>query len=243
MSRVHQNTLPLKPVFLTAQWRNLVLLNYAVPEKLLRPHLPPGLEFDRFDGQTVASVVAFQFLETRVLGVPWPGFRNFPEINLRFYARRGNERGVVFVREYVPQMFVAGIARALYNEPYISAPMRMHVKTTPKTIRAQYGLGREGTMNRIEVHAANQPATLPNTSSEHWFKEHQWGYGQTRNGKLLRYEVRHPVWQTCPIMRANIVLDWTAMYGDKWSIMQDRKPISMVFALGSAVSVHRGERL
>src|SRR5690242_7043427 len=107
--------------FLTARWSNLFLLTYAVPRPLLAGRLSPGLELDtrlglvddaaaeRFgrDGPAFVSLVAFDFLDTRVLGVPWPGYRNFPEINLRFYVRwpttdgAGVERGVVFVREFV----------------------------------------------------------------------------------------------------------------------------------------------
>src|SRR5882672_8618368 len=87
--------------FLTARWTNLFLATYAVPQELLRPRLPPGLDLDLRDGQAFVSLVAFDFLDTRVLGVPWPGYRNFPELNLRFYVRHGERRGVVFVREYV----------------------------------------------------------------------------------------------------------------------------------------------
>jgi uncharacterized protein YqjF (DUF2071 family) len=65
--------------FLTAQWRNLILANFAVPEELLGPLLPPGCELDRRAGACWASLVGFQFLGTRVLGIGWPGFRNFPE--------------------------------------------------------------------------------------------------------------------------------------------------------------------
>ena len=56
--------------FLTARWSNLFLATYAVPEELLRPRLPEGLELDRPDGQCFVSLVAFDFLDTRVLGVP-----------------------------------------------------------------------------------------------------------------------------------------------------------------------------
>lgn len=69
--------------FLTARWCNLILANYAVPEGLLRPLLPPGLDLDRRDGRCWASLVGFQFLDTRVLGVGWPGYRHFPEWNQR----------------------------------------------------------------------------------------------------------------------------------------------------------------
>ena len=47
--------------FLTARWVNLFLANYAVPDDLLVPQLPPGLELDRRDGQAFVSLVAFDF--------------------------------------------------------------------------------------------------------------------------------------------------------------------------------------
>ena len=43
--------------FLTARWNNLILANYAVPEEMLRPLVPPGCELDRRDGACWASLV------------------------------------------------------------------------------------------------------------------------------------------------------------------------------------------
>ncbi|XOV74786.1 MAG: DUF2071 domain-containing protein [Phycisphaerales bacterium] len=77
----------MKRAFLRAEWRDLILANYAVDPALLASRLPPGLEPDLFEGDAVYSLVGFRFLKTRVLGVKWPGFVNFPEINLRFYVR------------------------------------------------------------------------------------------------------------------------------------------------------------
>src|SRR5262249_15991609 len=110
--------------FLTATWSNLFLATYVAPTELLEPRLPPGTTLDALQGNGFVSVVAFEFLDTRVGGVAWPGYRNFAELNLRFYVRRGDERGVVFVREFVPQRVVAWLARRLYNEPYLAAPLR-----------------------------------------------------------------------------------------------------------------------
>src|SRR5438034_10710429 len=109
--------------FLTAKWHNLFLATYAVPPALLEKRLPRGLSLDLRDGQAFVSLVAFEFLDTRVLGVGWPGFRNFGELNLRFYVRHGGERGVVFLREFVPQRFVAWVARGLCNDTDIAAPI------------------------------------------------------------------------------------------------------------------------
>ena len=59
--------------FLTAGWRDLVLVTYAVPPEALAPHLPPGCEPDLREGKAFVSLVAFDFVDTRVLGVRWPG--------------------------------------------------------------------------------------------------------------------------------------------------------------------------
>src|SRR4051794_39928180 len=122
--------------FLTARWCHLILANYPAPDDLLLPQLPPGVELDRRDGSAWCSLVGFQFLDTRVLGIGWPGYRTSPEWNLRFYVTQGDRRGVCFVREFVPRWLVATLARAIYNEPYRPAPMIMEVANTPGAVTA-----------------------------------------------------------------------------------------------------------
>ena len=224
--------------FLTAAWRNLILANYAVPEDVLRPYLPPGVELDRWRGKCYASLVAFQFLETKVLGIGWPTFKNFPEWNLRIYVRHGEQRGVVFVREWVPQRFVAWVARTIYNEPYRAAPMAMKVDENPETLSASYTVT---TRNRVHTLAAtgSKPMVRPSSNSvEHFFKEHSWGFGKTRKGELLRYEVNHPEWDVYTVRDFRADLDWGVLYGDEWKAMNGREPDSIVLAAGSAVSVY-----
>ena len=109
--------------FLTARWSNLSLFTFAVAPERLAPRLPAGLELDTRNGRAFVSVVGLDFQKTRVLGVGWPGFRAFPDINFRFYARRGDQRGVVFIREIVSHRFVAWLARTCYGEPFVSAPL------------------------------------------------------------------------------------------------------------------------
>src|SRR5260370_27968444 len=116
--------------FLSAEWRNLVMLNYEVDPTVLQPLVPKGTELDVWDGHSFLSLVGFLFLRTRVFGVPIPFHRNFEEVNLRFYVRRktgeGWRRGVVFVKEFVPRTAIALVARRLYNENYVACPMSSH---------------------------------------------------------------------------------------------------------------------
>lgn len=224
--------------FLTAQWRNLILANFAVPEELLRPLVPPGCELDRRDGACWASLVGFQFLGTRVLGIGWPGFRNFPEWNLRFYVRYEGERGVCFVREFVPQWTVATIARVIYNEPYRSARMSMDVKDEPDALTATYTVKWANRLHTLRAVGA-KPAIHPGADSlEHWFKEHSWGYGTSRRGKLIRYEVNHPTWDVYPVREFSFDVDWATMYGHEWAAMNGVQPASVVLATGSEISVY-----
>ena len=89
--------------------------------------MPVGLDLDRWEGSALVSLVAFDFVDTRVWGLPWPGFVGFPELNLRFHVRDGQRRGVCFVREYVPSRLVSWLARTLYNEPYHGVRYRKEV--------------------------------------------------------------------------------------------------------------------
>lgn len=223
--------------FLTAEWRHLCLFTYAVPPARLEPHLPPGLTLDTIDGEAFVSLVAFDFLNTRVLGVPWPGYRNFPEINLRFYVREGERRGVAFLRELVPRRLIAWIARALYNEPYAYAPMRSEVRIDAGGLEVEHTLKAAGRWQRLSV-TASAEATVPDEHSrEHFFKEHSWGYGRSRRGQLLRYEVRHAVWPIYPVTSHHLDWDFGAVYGAEWADLGALEPRSVILAAGSPIRV------
>src|SRR5256885_8316964 len=49
--------------FLTAQWRNLIMLSYAVSPARLIDLVPPGTPLDSWRGQTFVSLLGFQFLD------------------------------------------------------------------------------------------------------------------------------------------------------------------------------------
>jgi hypothetical protein len=229
----------MKKVFLRAEWRDLILANYAVDPGLLEKRLASGLELDLFEGHAVCSLVGFRFLDTCVLGVKWPGYVNFPEINLRFYVREvsSGQRGVVFVRELVRSRFVATVARRLYNEPYFKARISEQIETGDHERRVEYMFDFNGGSGSMMVRADPDARVPPEDSDAHWFKEHQWGYGTTRRGKLLRYEVRHPVWACHEVRESAIKVDWGRVYGEEWGVMNGIEPLSVMLAQGSGVEV------
>lgn len=225
-------------VFLSAEWRDLILFNFAVPDEALTPHLPKGVELDRWDGKAHVSLVAFDFLKTKVLGIAWPGHTNFAEINLRFYCKRQGIRGVSFIREIVPQPLIAGIARVIYNEPYVAAPIRSETKRENGRIAKKYTLRWRGREHVLGVTTKDE-RTLPKSDGiEHYFKEHEWGFGKARNGETVVYRVDHPHWEVHPAGVNELSFDFGAVYGDAWAFLTGRQPDSVCFAAGSAIKVY-----
>ncbi len=229
--------------FLRAEWKDLILANYATDPGMFDALLHDGLVLDLYEGQAVCSLVGFRFLLTRVMGIRWPGYVNFPEINLRFYVRSRvtQRRGVVFVRELVRSRVVAGIAKQIYNEPYVKALIDEEITEDVESRRVGYRFKFNEGQGEMRV-SSDRTAYLPDEESpEHWFKEHQWGYGRTRKGRTLRYEVRHPVWECHRIQSASIDVDWGRIYGEKWSHMCDAEPMSVIHARGSGIEVRSAE--
>ncbi len=230
---------PDRIAFLSARWERLILLTYDVDPALLADHLPPGLIADTIDGRAFVSLVAFDFLNTRVLGIPWPGYRDFPEVNLRFYVRHPDgRRGVVFIREYVPKTLIALLAKWLYNEPYQAAPMNSNWKEEESFFQLQHELRIGGSIQRLQVELGCKPEMSQEDSLDHFFKEHSWGFGQTRSGRLLEYQVWHPLWETLPVKNVHLDWDWGLIYGEKWDFLADQQPFHKAFAVGSEIRVY-----
>lgn len=234
--------------FLTARWESLLLLNYACPAELLAPLVPRGTELDLWRGEAIVSVVGFLFRDTRLLGVPVPFHRHFEEVNLRFYVTRveGGEttRAVTFVREIVPRRAIATVARVVYNEPYLSAPMSHAVDLDPETGGTVEYRWRYGGERFALTASASGPAALAEPDSEAAFiTEHYVGYTRQRDGGTLAYRVDHPSWRLWTPDSAAFQGDATALYGPAFAEVVAGTPRSAVLAVGSEVAVQPGERV
>ncbi len=226
--------------FLTAEWRYLAMLNYAVDPAILVPLLPPGTELDFFNGTTFVSVVGFRFLRTKVLGIGIPLHRNFEEVNLRFYVRRrgpeGWRRGVVFVRELVPRWAIAWVARTIYGEPYTALPMDHVIVQTNGSMAVEYRWKRDGRWESLGVHGIGAPQPLAVGSHEEFIAEHYWGYTAFRGG-CSEYQVEHPPWRIWRGTQSYLRADVRTLYGDQFVAALSTSPVSSLIADGSEVTV------
>jgi uncharacterized protein YqjF (DUF2071 family) len=223
--------------FLTARWSDLLLVSYEVEESLIRRIIHPSLEPDRWNGRVYATLVAYNFLDTRVRGVRVPGFVNFPEINLRTCVRHGDRRGVSYVRELVPGGLVAGVARLLYNEPYPATRMGSSLTREQGDYLVTHRWSSRGRVHFLQVRGSPESLIPAADSLEHHLKEPNWGFGFSPSGRLLSYRVNHPVWAVRPVRESRCQVDFGNLYGAAWSGLGARAPASVIYAVGSEVAV------
>ena len=229
--------------FLTAEWNNLLMLNYAVDTSLLEPFVPAGTDLDAFEGKTYLSLVGFEFNRTRVLGLAVPFHQNFEEVNLRFYVRRAAKKGVVFIRELVPRYAVAAIARWAFHENYSCVPMSHRTEAGRAEYTWKLGSAPRSERCVMKIETEGESFLPPEGSLSQFITEHYWGYASQKGGGCLEYEVQHPPWNVWNAKSASFSGNVDALYGHEFAQVLKREPDSAFLAKGSLVTVFRGIRI
>jgi uncharacterized protein YqjF (DUF2071 family) len=222
--------------FLKGSWKNLVFLNYAVDPEILKSHLPEGCEIDLFDGKAYVSLVALQFLNLNVMGLSVPGFHAFPQINLRFYIKYGEQRGIRFLREYLPSRLAAFGARMIYHEPCESATMTDTMSITLDQVRAQYDLESSVGDLQIKVLAQNHPQEVIAESFADFCHFREVGVSKNLRGRTFSYQIYSPPWKTFPVQDVQTTEKISHFFGEEFSVL-DRAPDSVLFFEGSDVAL------
>jgi uncharacterized protein YqjF (DUF2071 family) len=235
-------------VFLSAEWRDVVMLNYQVDPHLLAKYVPFGTVLDSFRGKTYVSLVGFRFCRTKLFGaITVPFHSDFEEVNLRFYVRRqcgaDERRGVVFIAEIVPRRAVALVARLLYGENYVCLPMRHHVRSEGAERTVEYRWHVKKQWCKLTAQASSGSALPPEGSLEQFITEHYWGYSTHRSGNSVEYHVSHAQWQVWPCTATSFEGDASTPYGHELGEILQHQPDSAFISDGSPVVVYKGTKI
>jgi hypothetical protein len=235
-------------LFLSTEWRDLVMLNYAIDPALARPFVPHGTELDSFEGKTYVSLVGLRFAHTKIFGsISIPFLANFDEVNLRIYVRRMDNgkarRGVMFIREIVPLPVVTFIARLAYGENYVSLPLRHSIAMDSKGGSIEYRWNSKQHSFRLHAKTLGDPAHPEEGSLEQFITEHYWGYKPQPGGSALEYHVSHDPWNIWRADEARFEGDGAHLYGAEFGRVLARAPESAFIVDGSPVLVYRGRRI
>ncbi len=227
--------------FLTAEWNDLLFINYEVNPEILQKYVPIGTELDLFDKKCYLSLIGFMFENVKLKGIKIPYHTNFEEVNLRFYVKRyeNNElkRGVVFIKEIVPKQAVATIANLLYNENYQTLKMKHSRHEDDVSKKVSYCWQKSKKWHCISVETDKNLIPIEKESHAEFITEHYFGYTKYNQKKTIEYEVTHPKWKQQLVKSHSISVDFKTIYGAEFAFLQQLKPVSTIFAKGSKITI------
>lgn len=227
--------------FLRAKWEEIVMINYEIDPKILKPYLPFGLELDMHESKCFVSLVGFKFVKSKIFGVPIPFYGSFDEVNLRFYVKRIDrkelKRGVVFISEIVPYKIVSFLANLLYKEHYSVAEMSSSILVENDIKNINYYWKATSEQQNIFASFHKELKIIEPNSLEEFIYEHYFGFTKVSETKTWEYKVNHPRWLTNEVIAYKIECDFEKMYGSDFAFLNHQKPYSVYNAQGSEVSI------
>ena len=237
----------MNKIFLEAEWRKLIMANYAVEPALLQDYLPKKTELDLWNNTCYISLIGFMFCNTSLKGFKVPFHVNFEEVNLRFYVkhRTGNgdwKRGVVFIKEIVSKSIISFVAEKMYHEHYITMPMS-HQWVEREWQKITYKWKFDNYWNEIYVKASKTPKFANKHSLEAFITENYWGYTKVDAEETREYSVEHPQWSIYEVKDHKMNVDVIPIYGKSFEFINHEQPDSIFLAEGSPVIVRVGNKI
>ena len=91
--------------------------------------------------------------------------------------------------------------------------------------------------NSIYVEATTEAKVMESQSLEKFIFEHYYGYTKIDQNNTEEYKLQHPSWRVNKVLDYKMDCDFTAMYGDAFSVLDTTKPEAVFIAEGSSVGI------
>lgn len=222
-------------VFMTGNWKDLVVSTFEIDKETLEPYLPKDTEIDFFKGKALMSMVAFTFSNVRFFGIKVPFHQRFGQINFRFYVKSkiDGTKGVVFIKEFAPKPLIATIANIFYNEPYFYKKIVLTKTTNTNNSLINYTYKNL----KIEAIAKHQTNKLKQNSIEHFVVDRYIAFIKSHDKKTIQYKINHRPWDLYKSKSITINENALSLLPCKF---KNAKHICSCFVDGSYVTVEKG---
>jgi hypothetical protein len=197
-----------QPVLL-ADWEQTVFIHFEVDSGVLQKQIP--YELDLFEQRACVSLVAFTMRRLRpAFGGRWLAWISAPAashklLNLRTYVRHGDERGIYFITEWVPNLLSRVLGPLFYGLPYRLAQLEYAEEGGGDSVFGCVTAGRDQTrlIFRGKHRVAAKVAAVRPGSLDEFLLERYVGF--TLCGPVRRlFRVWHEPW---PQVELTVTLD------------------------------------
>ena len=144
---------------------------------------------------------------------------------------------MVFIKEIVPKAAITFVANSLYNEHYETQKMKHRWETIGEEMHTEYAWRDDHTWQKFSVISGVHAKPIPKKSETEFIIEHYWGYSKRSATKTTQYEVTHPRWDAYDIKSYTIDVNFGKIYGTEFDSLSTSKPISVMLAEGSEITV------
>jgi len=233
------SSLASAPRILRATARDRVVVSYAVDPSLAASALPAGLTPDTRDGRAYVSLVGVRLTKVRVLGIPGPGLRRVPAVELQVLVQeeKADRQGTMTIQAHVPRRLVAWGARLLYGEPVAVVPMQPVRRDLDDGVEMTYRFDTRGREQRLRVVGQASPTSPPPGALESFLQNRHWRYGTGRDGSLLRARIERDDAPVRAVGEHHVTVRWEAVYGAPWAVLSDRGPAAAFVSPGGPLTL------
>ena len=178
-------------------WQKLLFMHWRLPPESLRPHIPPQLELDTFDGSAWIAVTPFIVRHTRPVFLPAiPWLSDFNEVNVRTYVYFKGVPGVWFFSLDTDSLSAVLGASAAFMLPYKYAQMSFREEadrifyTSSRGGESGQPTALEATWRRGGMIGEAQPESL-----EFFLVERYCLYAVDARHQVYRARIHHDPWK------------------------------------------------
>ena len=190
----------LRPLFM-ADWRDALFVHFRIPPDVLKQCVP--LELDLFEGHAYVSLVSFTQVRLRpIFGGRVAEWLSRPLathefLNVRTYVRHGDERGIFFLAEWIPNRLAVFLGPRLYGLPYRFGELNHSIDSESRMTR-EVNCGGKQLRCRATLDDPNSFQTCAAGSEAEFLLERSTAF-TSRDRVLRRFRIRHECWLQAPV--------------------------------------------
>ena len=212
----------LRPLFM-ADWRDALFVHFRIHPDVLQHRVP--LPLDLFEGYAYVSLVSFTQDRLRPIfggkATEWLSkpLATHEFFNVRTYVRHGDERGIFFLSEWIPNRLAVFWGPRLYGLPYRFGELNHSIDSEGRMTREVNCGGKQ--LRCQATLDVSKPLQTCAAGSEAEFLLEQSTAFTCRDRVLRRFQIRHEPW-----LQASV------------SIAVERRDLLGDFVLGAPCAAH-----